>query len=86
MHVMFGFLHAFTCQHAFALLMDLQHVKLRLFSVPAKDLLKDMRDVIHEIYGVIPANNQVTRFQIGYVLLFRGSIRNHLRNGNLTHN
>ena len=57
--------HAFARQHAFALVMDLQHVDLGLLSLPAEDDLKHMRHIVHEVDGVVPANDEVARFEVG---------------------
>src|SRR5439155_14816405 len=66
---MLRFFHALTSQHALALLVHLEHVKLRLLFGPPKNLSKDMRDVIHEVDRVVPANNQVTGFQVRFRLV-----------------
>ena len=70
MDVMLGLFHAFPHQNALALLVDLEHMKLRLFSGPSENLLKDMRDIIHEIHWVVPANHKVTRLQPRFRLFF----------------
>jgi len=57
--------HALARQHAFALFMDLQHVDLGLLPLPAEDDLKHVRHVVHEIDRVVPANDEVARFEVG---------------------
>ena len=69
---MLSFLHAFPGQHAFALFMNLQHVDLCLLAGPAKYFLKNVRDVIHKIDRVIPANYQIPRFKIGFPFFLDG--------------
>ena len=81
MHEMLGLFHAFTGQNAFALLVDLEHVKLRFLSGPTKNLLEDMGDVIHVIDRIIPTNYQKPRLQPGtrFILGFLSDIRPYLR-------
>src|SRR5947209_2603716 len=88
MHIMLGFLHALARQHAFALFVDLEHVKLRLFSCPAEDLLKDVRHIIHIVHRVIPANDQVTRLKLGvsFFLRFLNRAGYGFRYSSLNHN
>jgi len=68
-HVVLRFFQTFARQDTFALFMDLKHMEFRLFFGPAKDRLKDMGYVIHEVNGIIPANDQVSGFQPGFWLL-----------------
>lgn len=64
MHVKLGFLHALARQHALALVVDLGYVMLGLLPVPAEDHLENVCYVIHEVHRVIPANDQITRFEV----------------------
>ena len=48
--------------------MDLEHMEFGLLLGPTEDGLKDMRDVIHEIDWIIPADDEVTRFERGFGL------------------
>lgn len=67
-----GFFQAFAGEDAFALVMDLEHVIFGFLLLPAKNHLEDVRHVLHEIYRIIPANNQVTRIEAGlWVRFFR---------------
>ena len=63
--VKLGLLHALADEDALALLMDFEHVFLRLRMVPAEHLLEDVGDVFHKIDGIIPANDQIARLQAG---------------------
>ena len=56
--------HALARQHAFALVVDLQHVDLGLLPLPAEDDLKHMRHVVHQVDRVVPANDPITRFEV----------------------
>ena len=87
MNVMLGLFHALTRQNALALLVYLKHVKLRLFPRPPENLLKDVRDIIHEIHRVIPAYNQKPRLQSRFRLFFnsRNYSRTNFRSGSFDH-
>ena len=50
---------------AFALIVDLHHVNLGFLPLPAEDDLKHMRHVVHEIDRIVPANDEVARFEVG---------------------
>jgi hypothetical protein len=63
--IKFRLFHAFTRQHAFALVMDLQHVDLGFLPLPAEDNLKHMRHVVHQVDRVVPANDPIARFEVG---------------------
>jgi len=88
MHVMLSFLHAVARENAFSLFVNLQHVELGLFSGPSKNLLEHMRNVLHVIHRVVPADDQVARLQLGLRpsfclfncagLNFRGDARRHI--------
>lgn len=67
---MLRFLETFPRQDALALFMNLQHMELRLLPRPPKNGLKNVRDIIHEIDRIIPANDQIPRLQAGFRLLF----------------
>jgi len=69
--VVFSFLEAFPRQNTFALFVNLEHVKLGLFSIPAKHLLENVGDVMHIIDGIVPADDQVPRFKARFGLLLR---------------
>ena len=58
---------------------------LGLFAIPAEHLLEDVRHVIHQVYRIIPANDQVTGLEVGLILLFRGSLGRYLWQSNITH-
>ena len=86
-HIMLGPLKPVTGEHAFALAMDLQHVLLCLGALPAKNGHEHVRHVIHQVHGVIPANDNIARLE-GFLgvrlrrLLFVGQ---HFRDGDLGH-
>ena len=56
--------HAFARQHAFALIVYLQHVNLGFLPLPAEDDLKHVRHVVHQVDRVVPANDPVARFEV----------------------
>jgi hypothetical protein len=87
-HIMLRFFETLTSQDAFALLVDLEHMKFGFFSGPPKHGLKHMGDVIHEIDRVIPANNKITRLQarFGLFLCHFDRARQRLWNGCFCHN
>ena len=87
MHVMFGPLHALARQHALAVIVHLQHVELRLRLRPAEDDLKHMRDVVHQVHRVVPANHQEARLQFALWigLVFFANIRQRRRFNRLSH-
>ena len=62
MHEMLGFFKAVADEDALAGVMDLEHVELGFVAGPAKNFLEDVGDEIHGVDGIIPANNEVTRF------------------------
>ena len=62
MDVMFGFIKTFADEDTLAGVMHLEHVLLGFRARPAENFLKNVRDVIHQIHGVIPTNNDVARF------------------------
>jgi carboxyl-terminal processing protease len=68
-HVVLGFFHAVPRQHALALLMDLEHMEFGFLARPPEDNLEHMGYVIHEVDGIIPANDQVARLQAGFRLV-----------------
>ena len=86
-HVMLRFFKTFTSQNAFALLVNLKHVKFRFLFSPAENPLEDMGDVIHEVNGVIPANDQVPGFKPAFRLFFcrRSLAWQHLWDGSFGH-
>jgi hypothetical protein len=57
-------------QDTFAFLVNFHHVPISFLLVPTKDCHEDMRDVIHQVHGVIPANHEVRRCQISVTLGF----------------
>ena len=79
--------HALASEHAFALVVHLQHVKLSLLFRPAEDRLEHVRDVIHQIHRIIPANHQVARLQLapGLGLLFLFAVRQDGRFNGFSH-
>jgi hypothetical protein len=85
---MLRFFKAISSQDAFALLMDLEHVKLGLFFGPAENGLKNVRDIIHKIDRVVPANNEIPRLKAGFWLFLcrLDGAWQHLWNGCLCHN
>src|SRR5688572_10953461 len=62
MHVMLSLLETVAHQDTFAGVVHLEHMLLGLGFRPTENLLENVRHVIHEIYGIVPANNNVTRF------------------------
>ena len=58
----FGFFETVADEDAFAVIVDLKHVKFGFLTGPAEDFLKDVGDVIHEVDGIVPANNEIARF------------------------
>src|SRR5258706_6577920 len=88
MHVMFGLLHALAGQHAFALLVDLEHMKLGLLPRPAENGPEYMRDVLHVIDRVNPANQQKAGLQarLWLVLGLLHGAREYVRRSGLHHN
>ena len=62
MHEMFGLFKAVADQDAFAGIVDLEHMEMGFVVRPAKNFLEDMGHEIHGVDGIIPANNEVTRF------------------------
>src|ERR1700733_14217712 len=65
MNVELGLLEAFPRQHAFAFMMDLEHVFLGPPAFPTENFLEDMGDVVHEVDGIIPANDEEARLKAG---------------------
>ena len=63
-HVILGFFGAFPDQDTFSLLVNFPHVLFSCLLVPTKDFHEDMRDIIHEVHGVVPANHVVCPRQI----------------------
>jgi hypothetical protein len=63
-NIMLGFLERFAGEHAFALLMNLEHVELRFLFCPAENHLEDVGDVIHQVDRIIPANHLVARLEL----------------------
>jgi hypothetical protein len=84
---MLRFLKAFALQDAFALLVDLEHVKLGLFPGPTENGLKNVRDIIHEIDRVVPAKNEIPGLKAGFWLFLcrLDGAWQHLWNGGLCH-
>jgi len=62
MHEMLGFFKAVAHEDALAGVVDLEHVEFGFVARPAKNFLEDVGDEIHGVDGIIPANNEVTRF------------------------
>jgi hypothetical protein len=67
-HIMLRFLEAFSSQDAFALLMNLEHMKLGLFPGPPENGLEDVSDIIHKIDRIVPANNEIPGLEAGFWL------------------
>ena len=67
-HIMLRFLEALTSQDAFALLVNLEHMKFGFFPGPPENGLKDVGDIIHEINRIIPAHNEIAGLQAGFWL------------------
>ena len=84
---MFSLLHRGAGDHAFALLVDLQHVKFSFLPIPAKNNLEDVRDVGHQIDRVVPTNHQPSRFEIGFRsgLFFTPDVGRNFRHRQLSH-
>jgi len=84
---MLCFFKAFTSQNTFALLVNLEHMKLGFFSRPSEDDLEYMGYVIHEVDGIIPTNDQISRLQAGLGLFLCRLDRawQQLWNGGLCH-
>jgi len=88
-HIMLRFLKALARQNAFALFMNLKHMKFRFLARPSKNPLEHVSNVIHVIDWVIPADHQITglklRFFISFLFLdssglqFRGGCLRHTR-------
>jgi len=67
-HVVLGFFKTFPGQYAFALFMNLEHMKIRLGFGPTEDFLKNVGDILHEIDRVVPANDKISGLQRGFWL------------------
>ena len=66
MNVMLRLLEALSYEDAFALLVDLEHMKLGLFARPTKHLLENVRDIPHLVDRIIPTDDQIPRLQIRF--------------------
>src|SRR5579859_1010753 len=63
MDIKFSFLRAFPDEHAFSLFMYFQHVLLGFLAFPTKNFHEYMRNIYHQIYRVVPADNIIGRGQ-----------------------
>ena len=71
MHEMLGFFKAVADEDAFAGVVDLEHMEMGFVVRPAKNFLEDVSDEVHGVDGIIPANDEVTRFmKLGGFLLW----------------
>lgn len=62
---MFRFFQRFARQQTFAGLVHFQHVAFSLSLRPTENLLEDVGDVVHQVDGIVPADHQVARIQLG---------------------
>jgi len=69
MNVVLRLLETVPGENAFALFMDLEHMKLSFLAGPPKYLLKHMGDVMHKIHRIVPANHEEAGFQVGLRLI-----------------
>jgi hypothetical protein len=65
MDVELGLFHAFAGEHAFAVVVDFKHVEFGFFAFPAKNGLKNMGDVIHEVHRIVPADDKKPGVEVG---------------------
>lgn len=75
MNVMLRLFHTGSREDALPLLVHLQHVEFRFLLCPPKYLLEHMRDVVHVIHRIIPADHQITRLQLRPGLAFHLYLR-----------